>query len=96
MHNIIEDTFFRQDSFFEGLHLSVQKVLFMAADWVEHPGKPADQAAKDHGVSRAHVVLLHNLFRDLTQQWWNRAVESGGGKLGGPGKPFREDLNTNV
>ncbi|KAF1767306.1 hypothetical protein GCK72_007265 [Caenorhabditis remanei] len=76
----------RENSFFEGLRIPLQKVLYIAADWIENPTKTAKDSAAYFETSENTISDYHEWFRDMTQQWWER--EAGMNKnimLGGPG-----------
>ncbi|EGT47493.1 hypothetical protein CAEBREN_05240 [Caenorhabditis brenneri] len=78
----------QRGSFFENMKMTIQEVLFLAADWIENPTKPVRETAVQFGVSLQTVVELQENFRQMTMQWFNREGKRHL-KLGGPGMcPF--------
>ncbi|EGT39953.1 hypothetical protein CAEBREN_20458 [Caenorhabditis brenneri] len=75
----------QRGSFFENMKMTIQEVLFLAADWIENPTKPVRETAVQFGVSLQTVVELQENFRQMTMQWFNREGKRHL-KLGGPGK----------
>ena len=75
---------YRAGSFFENLKLTIQEILFVAADWVENPGKPIRDVVAQLGISTQTIVDLHENFRRMTEQWFIRESQRHL-KLGGPG-----------
>ncbi|KAF1746225.1 hypothetical protein GCK72_022678 [Caenorhabditis remanei] len=74
-------------SFFEGLHLSVQQVLYAAADWLENPSKPVLDASRDLKMDKNTIVKLQEWFRQMTKQWFYReGSRDPNMKLGGRNK----------
>ena len=70
------------------MKMTIQEVLFLAADWIENPTKPVRETAVQFGVSLQTVVELQENFRQMTMQWFNREGKRHL-KLGGPGMcPF--------
>ncbi|UMM33208.1 hypothetical protein L5515_006770 [Caenorhabditis briggsae] len=77
----------RENTFFQEQKLSVQKIVHIAADWVESPGRDNERTASLHGVTTSTIVNLNKLFRQLTEQWFERQIEKNPNfLLGGPGK----------
>ncbi|CAL2046666.1 unnamed protein product [Caenorhabditis brenneri] len=77
----------RSGTFFENLKMTIQELLFLAADWIESPEKPIRDVATQMKLNAATVVEAHEWFRQMTRQWFER--ESVANKdliLGGPGK----------
>ncbi|ULT84863.1 hypothetical protein L3Y34_013506 [Caenorhabditis briggsae] len=85
--NIITKKMIRENTFFQEQKLSVQKIVHIAADWVESPGRNNERTASLHGVTTSTIVNLNKLFRQLTEQWFERQIEKNSNfLLGGPGK----------
>ena len=76
--------FCRGGSFFEGSKLSIQKTLLLAADWIESPGRSTEATSKLFQANHETVIQMHRSFRQLTEQWVAREMESTL-KLGGVG-----------
>ncbi|CAP35474.2 Protein CBG17940 [Caenorhabditis briggsae] len=66
--NIITKKMIRENTFFQEQKLSVQKIVHIAADWVESPGRNNERTASLHGVTTSTIVNLNKLFRQLTEQ----------------------------
>uniref|UniRef100_A0A1I7TJA9 DDE_Tnp_IS1595 domain-containing protein n=1 Tax=Caenorhabditis tropicalis TaxID=1561998 RepID=A0A1I7TJA9_9PELO len=82
----------KSGSFFEGLHLSVQQVLYAAADWLENPSKKISDVSRDLKIDKNTIVKLHEWFRQMTKQWFYReASRDPNMKLGGPNKVVEID-----
>ncbi|EGT38864.1 hypothetical protein CAEBREN_19544 [Caenorhabditis brenneri] len=79
----------RNNSFFEGMHVSVHKVLKLAANWVSNPGIPIRTVAVDEGLSAEFIGDLHQWFRELTEQWWEEKSLQGDWQLGGEGEEYK-------
>ncbi|CAL2050358.1 unnamed protein product [Caenorhabditis brenneri] len=76
----------RAGSFFENLKVTIQEMLFLAADWVENPDKKINSVAKQHKINRKTVIEAHEWFRRMTMQWFLRESAANPDlKLGGPG-----------
>ncbi|GMS83556.1 hypothetical protein PENTCL1PPCAC_5731, partial [Pristionchus entomophagus] len=57
----------REGSFFEGVRLTINQVIYLAANWLENPSQPMKEVARDFGISAPTVANFYGWFRDMSQ-----------------------------
>ncbi|EGT41120.1 hypothetical protein CAEBREN_11619 [Caenorhabditis brenneri] len=80
----------RAGTFFENKKFTIQKLIYMAADWIENPTKPLKDTMAHFNMSKQTVVDLQEDFRRMTEQWFIRESQNHL-KLGGPNKVVEID-----
>ncbi|PIC13713.1 hypothetical protein B9Z55_027576 [Caenorhabditis nigoni] len=65
----------RKGSFFQNMNLPIRKLFHIAAEWIENPGNSLESVAQSWGVNKNTVSELHERFRDLTHQWFERVAK---------------------